>query len=77
MDQLLKEAGVPTELVVYPHEAHVFVDPARRAAAMELNLDWFNYWLLGVRDPSNDKTEQYKRWDGMASSWRVGRPREP
>ncbi|ANZ40148.1 hypothetical protein BBK82_33055 [Lentzea guizhouensis] len=56
---------VPTELVVFPDETHVFHQPRHRAAAMRQNVDWVDYWLLGRRDPDPAKAAQYARWDAM------------
>ncbi|MEV4311860.1 hypothetical protein [Actinocrispum sp. NPDC049592] len=39
------------------------VDPA--AVEKAQNLDWFDYWLTGRRDPDPAKKAQYARWDGM------------
>jgi dipeptidyl aminopeptidase/acylaminoacyl peptidase len=69
-DELFKDAGIPSELVIYPMESHIFYAPRHRASAMARNLDWFNYWLLGKRDPDPAKAEQYARWDAMAAIWR-------
>jgi dipeptidyl aminopeptidase/acylaminoacyl peptidase len=69
MDQLLKDAGVPTELYFYPSESHIFWHPRHRAAAMEQNLDWFDFWLTGRRDPDPRKSGQYVRWNSMAARW--------
>lgn len=76
LDQLLREYDVPTELVAYPLEAHLFYDPRHRASAMTRNLDWFDYWLQGRRDPSPDKADQYSRWDDMAKAWLARRAKE-
>lgn len=54
---------VPTELVVFPEETHIFHQPRHRAAAMRQNVDWIDYWLLGKRDPDPAKAAQYARWD--------------
>jgi dipeptidyl aminopeptidase/acylaminoacyl peptidase len=70
LDQLFKDAGIPTELVDYPGESHIFDQPRHRASAMERNLDWFNYWLLGRRDENSEKATQYARWDAMAKKWK-------
>ncbi len=77
MDQLLKDAQVPTELFVYPSEAHVFWQPRHREAAMTQNLDWFDFWLVGRRDADPHKSAEYIRWDQMSKDWQVvvaGRP---
>jgi Prolyl oligopeptidase family len=65
---LLGEAHVPTELVFYPNETHLFHEPRHRAAAMELNLQWFDYWLLGKRHDDAGLRERYARWDAMAAA---------
>jgi dipeptidyl aminopeptidase/acylaminoacyl peptidase len=62
MNALLTEAHIPTELVYYIHESHLFHEPRHRAAAMELNLDWFDYWLNGREYSDPAKAEQYQRW---------------
>ena len=71
MDQLLKDAHIPTELIFYPSESHIFWQPRHRAAAMAQNLDWFDYWLVGRRDSDPQKKAQYSRWDDMAAEWRA------
>jgi acetyl esterase/lipase len=71
MDQLLKDAQVPTELFFYPSEAHIFWQPRHREAAMTQNLDWFDFWLAGKRDPDPHKSAEYIRWDQMAENWQV------
>lgn len=75
MDQLLRHAGVPTELRFFPAEAHLFWQPRHRASAMEQNLDWFDYWLLKNRNPDPEKKDQYDRWDQMAAKWQLQRGR--
>jgi dipeptidyl aminopeptidase/acylaminoacyl peptidase len=71
LDQLLKDSRVPTELFLFSSEAHLFWNPRHRAAAMAQNLEWFDYWLLGRRDPDMKKVQQYARWDEMAAQWRL------
>jgi len=39
------EAGIPTELYVFPNERHIKWQPAHRAAIYRRNLDWFARWL--------------------------------
>jgi dipeptidyl aminopeptidase/acylaminoacyl peptidase len=75
LDQLLEDAHVPHELVFYRDETHLLHNPRRRASAMQLNLDWFDYWLIGRRDPDPKETEQYRRWDRMAAQWRASSAR--
>jgi dipeptidyl aminopeptidase/acylaminoacyl peptidase len=45
----LKTIGVPTQLVIYPHEGHVFADPAHSRDVMERAVAWFNQYLQPER----------------------------
>lgn len=65
----LREQGKPVELYVFPDEHHVKWQPVHRLAIYNRNLDWFNFWLSGVRDSDPRKIPQYERW----STLRVGR----
>jgi dipeptidyl aminopeptidase/acylaminoacyl peptidase len=38
----LKTLGVPTQMVVYPNEAHGFGDLEHRRDRLEQMLEWFN-----------------------------------
>ena len=69
LDQMLKEAGVPTEMVVYPDETHLLHRPRTIASAMAHSFDWFDYWLMDRRDPNPAKAGQYRRWDAQAKRW--------
>jgi dipeptidyl aminopeptidase/acylaminoacyl peptidase len=62
---LLRKSGIPVELEFYPNESHILWHPGHAAAAMQRTVEWFNYWLLGKRDPSSSKNEQYLRWQAM------------
>ncbi len=61
----LKEAGKPVEMIVYPGEYHQKWQPAHLYAGYVRSLDWFDYWLLGRRDPDPAKAAQYGRWDEL------------
>ncbi len=67
----LRYLGVPAEHVTYVGEEHNFVRPKARIAAMGRKADWFNYWLLGKKDVSPAKEEQYRRWDRMKSVYQA------
>jgi acetyl esterase/lipase len=67
--ELLQETTIPNELVIYPHEAHVFYRPSHQAAAMKLNIAWFDYWLLGIRSTDMMMVPWYERWDIMKKKW--------
>lgn len=62
MRSALSSAGVPVEFWVYPGDGHIFTAPEHRYVSMEMNLDWFNFWLQGKEDPSPEKRTQYERW---------------
>lgn len=66
----LKARDVPTEMVTFPGETHVFNQVGDRAAAMRHSLDWFDYWLLDRKDADPAKHDQYVRWDAMRAAWK-------
>ncbi|WP_162314146.1 prolyl oligopeptidase family serine peptidase [Pseudoxanthomonas yeongjuensis] len=68
----LRDAGVPSELVYYPNESHLFHQPRNRLTAMQENIEWFDYWLLGKEDPDPAKIAQYERWREMREKWENG-----
>ncbi len=70
----LRDAGIPTELIFFPAESHIFWDPRHRAAAMQQTADWFDYWLRGERHHDVDDQAHYARWDAMASIWKNRAP---
>ncbi len=45
----LKTMGVPTQLVIYPHEGHEFADPAHSRDVIERAVGWFNQYLQPSR----------------------------
>ena len=45
MYQALRTLGVPTELVVYPNEFHIFTRPSFMADRLERYVAWFNKYL--------------------------------
>jgi len=61
----LREQGRAVEMYVFPDEFHIKVQPRHRLAIYQRNLDWFDFWLLGRRDPDPAKADQYSRWDKM------------
>ena len=67
----LHELSRPVEMYVFPDEYHVKIQPRHRLAVYQRNVDWFDFWLLGRRDPDPTKAGQYARWDLM----RQTRPR--
>lgn len=70
LDQALREARVPTDLVAYPDETHILHRPRSIASAAARTLDWFDFWLRNRRDPDPAKAAQYERWQVQAERWR-------
>jgi hypothetical protein len=65
MHQAIVEQGGQAELVLYPDEAHVFLQPRNRFNSRARHFDWFNFWLLGEEDPDSSKQGQHTRWREM------------
>ncbi|MFD8495455.1 hypothetical protein [Amycolatopsis sp. NPDC059657] len=45
--QFVKSKNMPSELMLFGGETHIFHQPKHRASAMEQNLAWFDRWLRG------------------------------
>jgi len=41
----LKTLGVPTQLIIYPGEGHLFLDPKHQANRLEQTVGWFDKYL--------------------------------
>src|SRR5216117_1288095 len=41
----LKTLGVPTQLIIYPGEGHLFIKPANQADRMDQTVGWFDKYL--------------------------------
>jgi len=61
----LKEAQVPVDMYVYPDENHVKWQPAHRMAAYLRSLQWFDYWLRGLKSGAPIVEDQYGHWDAL------------
>lgn len=74
--EALRYADVPTQLSYYPgtspasDETHLFHIPSNRLQAMRENLAWFDYWLLGVREPNASFADRVASWDRLANGRR-------
>lgn len=55
----------PVELVLTSDDAHELIKPWNRYISLQGNVDWFDFWLNGQKDPDLAKTDQYRRWDLM------------
>jgi dipeptidyl aminopeptidase/acylaminoacyl peptidase len=69
--ELLQETNVPTELVLYSGESHLFHEPVHRMAAMALNQYWMDYWLLDKRSSEPNMKARYQHWDELAKAWKT------
>ena len=61
----LREAGVPVDLFEYPGEFHARWQPAHRLATYRRSLDWFDYWLRGIRSKDADRQPELIEWDRL------------
>ena len=52
----------PIDVIVFPAEFHVKVQPAHRLAVYQRNMDWFDFWLRGRERAEPDAQAQYRRW---------------
>jgi acylaminoacyl-peptidase len=59
--------GLATETVIYPNAGHNLATPAQVRESAQRNLDWFRFWLQDYVDSDVGRSEQYRRWRGMAS----------
>jgi dipeptidyl aminopeptidase/acylaminoacyl peptidase len=61
----LREAGVPIDMFVFPNEYHIRWQPAHRLATYRRSLDWFDYWLRGIRSTAPDRQSELREWDRL------------
>ena len=61
----LSNSSTPTELYVYPDEAHIKLQPRHKLAVYRRNRDWFRYWLQDYVDPDPASRDQYRRWQTL------------
>ena len=61
----LREAGVAVDLFEYPGEYHARWQPAHRLATYRRSLDWFDFWLRGVRSGDPQRQSELNEWDRL------------
>ena len=71
----LREAGAPVDTFFFPGEHHVKWQPAHRLAIYRRSLDWFDYWLRGIRSQAPDRQYELREWDRLRIE--SVRPRTP
>jgi hypothetical protein len=73
LERVVKDTSAPTiaalqanrrpfDYVFLNGTGHVIPGAPQRKAAMDLNVDWMNFWIQGKEDPDPAKVDQYKRW---------------
>lgn len=65
----LRELDRPIDMFVFPGEHHVKWQPAHRLATYTRAVDWFDYWLNGVKAPGRE--EEIARWEAMRQALAV------
>lgn len=66
--EAFRERGKPYDFYVMSGEPHFKWQPSHRLAMYDRYLDWFSFWLLHQKDCSDDKQEQYARWQAMSGA---------
>lgn len=64
----LREAEVPIDMFIFPGEYHIKWQPAHRLAVYRRALDWFDYWLRGVRSQAPDRQTELQHWDKLKAA---------
>ncbi|WP_114952217.1 Atxe2 family lasso peptide isopeptidase [Sphingosinicella terrae] len=62
----LREAGAPADMYVFPGEYHVKWQPAHRLAVYRRALDWFDFWLRGLRPRDPARQSELAHWDSLS-----------
>jgi dipeptidyl aminopeptidase/acylaminoacyl peptidase len=73
----LRRNSRPVDMMVYLGDGHSLESPEHRFQSMDLNLDWFEFWLNGREDPDVEKAEQYRRWEKLCDMQKAGNPDKP
>jgi len=58
----------PVDLLYIRNGDHELVKPLERLAEQGRNVDWYDYWLNGHKDPDPAKSARYKLWDHMKAN---------
>jgi dipeptidyl aminopeptidase/acylaminoacyl peptidase len=59
----LRELDRPVDLYVFPDEHHVKWQPAHRLAVYTRAIDWFDFWLNGVKAPG--RVQEVTHWEAL------------
>jgi dipeptidyl aminopeptidase/acylaminoacyl peptidase len=61
----LRRLGKPVEMIWIPDAEHSPARPSERLTAQGGTVDWFCFWLQGVKDSDTSKAQQYQRWEDL------------
>lgn len=61
----------PWEYARFPHGDHNLARPNERRAALELAIEWINFWMRGLESADTAKAQQNERWRNLRDEWRV------
>jgi hypothetical protein len=67
----------PVDLLYIRSGDHVLVKPLERLAAQQQVVDWYDYWINGVRSEDSAKAKQYAVWDQLRAGPRCGDNGDP
>jgi len=62
---ILRAQNKPVDLLYIRNGDHALVQPRQRLVEQGMNVDWYDYWLNGRKDPDPAKAGQYRRWDAI------------
>lgn len=65
----LTQAGVPSDLYIFPDEDHIKWQPAHRLAVYRRNIVWFDFWLKDQYPADPTEREEVERWSEMKKKW--------
>jgi len=58
----LRLQNKPVDLLYFRNGEHHLVKPTERLVSLEMNADWYDFWLRDHEDPDPAKSDQYQRW---------------
>ena len=56
------------DMFLFRGEHHVKWQPAHRLAVYRRSLDWFDYWLRGIRSKNLDRQAELRHWDELRTT---------
>lgn len=65
----IRQAGIPSDMFIYPNEDHIKWQPAHRLAVYRRNLAWFDLWLNDTKSAAVDVSKEAADWIAMKRKW--------